>query len=69
MKEDTENLEEIATYGLEAIDPEEKIEVNLKDLMYVFATLLEYQKIFSSTATLSKARRCKAFSWLSRGQF
>ncbi len=42
----TENLEEIATYGFDAIDPDEKVEVNLKDLMYVFATLQEYQRFF-----------------------
>lgn len=45
-KEYTENLEEIATYGFDAIDPDEKVEVNLKDLMYVFATLQEYQRFF-----------------------
>lgn len=42
----TENLEEIATHGFDAIDPEEKVEVNLKDLMYVFSTLQEYQRFF-----------------------
>ncbi len=42
----TNNLEEIATYGFEAIDPDETVEVNLKDLMYVFSTLQEYQRFF-----------------------
>lgn len=45
-KEYTTNLEEIATYGFEAIDPDETVEVNLKDLMYVFSTLQEYQRFF-----------------------
>lgn len=45
-KEYTENLEEIATFGFEVIDPDEKVEVNLKDLMYVFSTLQEYQRFF-----------------------
>ncbi|HBN90881.1 hypothetical protein [Rheinheimera aquimaris] len=45
-KEYTDNLEEIATFGFEAIDPDEKVEVNLKDLMYVFSTLQEYQRFF-----------------------
>lgn len=45
-KEYTENLEEIVTYGFDEIDPEEKVEVNLKDLMYVFSTLQEYQRFF-----------------------
>lgn len=40
------NLEEIATYGFDAINPEETVEVNLKDLMYVYATLQEYQRFF-----------------------
>ena len=42
----TENLEEIATHGFEVIDPEETVDVNLKDLMYVFSTLQEYQRFF-----------------------
>ena len=45
-KEYTTNLEEIATYGFETIDPQETVEVNLKDLMYVFSTLQEYQRFF-----------------------
>lgn len=45
-KKYTENLEEIATFGFEDIDPNVQIEVNLKDLMYVFATLQEYQRFF-----------------------
>lgn len=49
-KEYTENLEEIATYGFEAIDPDETVEVNLKDLMYVFSTLREYQRFFHQPA-------------------
>ena len=42
----TTNLEKIITYGFENIDAKETIEVNLKDLMYVFTTLLEYQRFF-----------------------
>lgn len=42
----TKNLEEIATFGFEEIDPNALVEVNLKDLMYVFATLQEYQRFF-----------------------
>ena len=42
----TYNLEEIVTYGFEAIDADETVEVNLKDLMYVFSTLQEYQRFF-----------------------
>ncbi len=45
-KEYTENLEEIATFGFNAIDSDEKVEVSLKDLMYVFSTLQEYQRFF-----------------------
>lgn len=42
----TDHLEEIATFGLEGIDPGEKVEVNLKDLMYVFSILQEYRRLF-----------------------
>ena len=45
-KEYTENLEKIATFGFEKINPDEKVEVNQKDLMYVFSTLQEYQRFF-----------------------
>lgn len=44
--ETTNNLEEIATYGFESIDPKETVEVNLKDLMYLFSTLQEFQSFF-----------------------
>ena len=40
------NIEEIATFGLDEVDPDEKIEVNLKNLLYVFLTLQEYQRFF-----------------------
>lgn len=42
----TENLEELITHGFEQIDPNEKVEVNLKDLMYVYSTLQEYMRFF-----------------------
>jgi hypothetical protein len=42
----THNLEEIATFGFESIDPNETVEVNLKDLMYVFSALQEFQRFF-----------------------
>lgn len=45
-KEYTDNLVEIATYGFAVIDPNETVEVNLKDLMYAFSTLLEFQRFF-----------------------
>lgn len=45
-KEYTDNLVDIATFGFDALDPDERVEVNLKDLMYVFSTLQEYQRFF-----------------------
>jgi len=45
-KEYTDNIEEIATFGLDGVDPEEKVAVNLTDLLYVFSTLQEYQRFF-----------------------
>jgi len=42
----TEDLEELVTYGFEGLDPNETIEVNLHDLMYVHATLQEFQRFF-----------------------
>ncbi len=45
-KEYTDNLEDMITHGFETIDGNAKVEVNLKDLMYVYSTLLEYQCYF-----------------------
>ncbi|WP_224554370.1 hypothetical protein [Pectobacterium versatile] len=42
----THNLEEIITHGLEQVDPDEKIEVNLKDLLYTYGVLQEYMRFF-----------------------
>ncbi|GGY85679.1 hypothetical protein GCM10011613_33210 [Cellvibrio zantedeschiae] len=60
-KQYTDNLEEIATYGFEKIDPNEKVEVNLKDLMYVFATLLEYQRFFHQPAHYQSMKDIEKF--------
>lgn len=46
MKEYTKDLEKIITYGFEKINPNETIDVNLKDLMYVYATLQEFMRFF-----------------------
>lgn len=42
----THNLEGIITYGLETVDPDESVEVNLKDLLYVYGMLQEYMRFF-----------------------
>lgn len=38
-KKYTNNLEKIITYGQDGVDPTEKVEVNLKDLLYVYGVL------------------------------
>lgn len=45
-KEYTNNQEDIVCFGLEKIDQSETVEVNLKDLMYVYRTLEEYIRFF-----------------------
>ncbi|MBU6953182.1 hypothetical protein [Hahella sp. HN01] len=60
-KEYTEDLEEIATYGFDAIDPDEKVEVNLKDLMYVFSTLQEYLRFFHQPLRYQKTEDIDRF--------
>ncbi len=42
----TSDLQKIITHGFDSIDPNEKVEVNLKDLMYVYSTLQEYMRFF-----------------------
>ncbi|KPZ52645.1 hypothetical protein [Pseudoalteromonas sp. P1-25] len=46
----TDNQEEIVEYGLEKIDANETVEVNLKDLTYVYRTLQEYMRFFHQPA-------------------
>lgn len=42
----SDDLEAIATFGLESVDPEAKITINLKDLLYIQATLQEFMRFF-----------------------
>lgn len=42
----TNQQESIVTYGFDQISDDETVEVNLKDLMYVFSTLQEFQRFF-----------------------
>ncbi len=42
----TKNIEELVKFGLDDISPEEQVNVSLKDLLYVFQTLQEYQSFF-----------------------
>ena len=46
----TENIEKIATYNHESIDPTETVEVNLKDLLYVYSSLQEYVRFFHQSS-------------------
>ena len=60
-KEYTDNLEEIVVFGFDAIDPDEKVEVNLKDLMYVFSTLQEYQRYFHQPSHYKSIKDIRQF--------
>jgi hypothetical protein len=44
--EDEKTIEQIAMFGLDVVNENETVEVNLKDLMYVFLTLQELQQFF-----------------------
>lgn len=46
MKEKTEDANDIIEYGLDSIDPNEKIEVDLKDINYVYKTFEEVNRFF-----------------------
>ncbi len=45
-REFTKNLEEFVTFGLDSVDSNETVKVNLKDLLYVYNTLAEYMRFF-----------------------
>ena len=57
----TTDLEELATYGLDQIDENEKVQVNLKDLLYVYLTLQEYQQFFHQPAHYKSIKDVEAF--------
>lgn len=44
MQKDIPGINEIATYGLDTIDPEATIEVKLKDLLYIYKTIEELNR-------------------------
>ncbi len=50
----TDNQEEIVEYDLDKINEDETVEVNLKDLMYVYRTLQEYMRFFHQPAHYPK---------------
>jgi len=66
-KDYSENLEEIVTFGFDAIDSDEKVEVNLKDLMYVFSTLQEYQRFFHQRSHYDSVDDVQRFLGTSNG--
>ncbi len=57
----TKNIEEIVTHGFKEIDPQETVEVNLKELLYVYCTLQEYQRFFHQPAHYNNLEDVKTF--------
>jgi len=46
MREKTEDANDIIEYGLDSIDPNEKIEINLKDFIHIYKTFEEFNRFF-----------------------
>ena len=57
----TNNQAEIVEYGLDKIDVNETVKVNLKDLMYVYRTLQEYMRFFHQPAHYPELSDIKEF--------
>ena len=57
----TENQEKIVSYNLDKIDKEVKVEVNLRDLVYVYRTLQEYVRFFHQPLHYPKIEDVEAF--------
>jgi hypothetical protein len=48
------SIREIVEYGLDAIPPDRRVEVNLRDLVFVFQTLGELNRFFHQPAHFSE---------------
>lgn len=46
MKRYSNDLEKIILFGHEVVDKQETVEVNLKDLLYVYSAMQEYMRFF-----------------------
>lgn len=46
MKKISPTINEIVEYGLDSIDPNETLTVNLKDLIYIYKSLEEFNRFF-----------------------
>jgi hypothetical protein len=57
----THDLERLVTHGLETIDDQETVTVNLRDLVFVYATLLEFQRFFHQPLHYRRLDDVKAF--------
>ena len=46
MKKKTPSINEIVEYGLDSLDPNETINVNIKDLIYIYKSFEEFNRFF-----------------------
>lgn len=53
MRSKSKDINEQIEIGLDSIDPEQTIEIRLKDFMMIYKTFQEFNRLFSSTVLLS----------------
>lgn len=56
-----DSLEERVEYGLDEIDPETNVEVNLQDLLYVYKTLGQFVRFFQNPSHFSDLKSVTDF--------
>jgi len=61
MREYTDNLEKIVEFGLDKINPNETVTVNLRDLIYIHEVLAEYMRFFHQPTHYPHLKDVKRF--------
>lgn len=61
MTDRKENVEEQVTYGLDKLDSEAKVEVNLKDLVYLHQAFGELNRFFHQRLHYTKLEHVESF--------
>lgn len=61
MKKITPTINEIVEYGLDTIDPDKTINVNLKDLLYIYKSIEEFNRFFHQPMHYEKVEDIKIY--------
>ena len=57
----TDSVEKLVSFGLDSVDPDQTVTVNLRDLLYVCNTLSEYMRFFHQPAHYPTVEKIEDF--------